>query len=267
MHLENRFKIENQFHQRDGTNLNSFRSHINTPKKKNMVRFAGHYIKNNQYTKPMNRSVCTMGFVAFWREKKSKAHERKFGLCCNREKDKRIHTQKKKHTNEWTEKQSQKLIFHKLRTKKKHDTQKKTRSIILFAPFFHVDNKVRSRQMSNEILNRSDRTPKIVDNNNRKCHECEFIFPLFGIVPYRIAENNDRNPFWIDCLFYQQMYIFFLHILATWWYFLFGKDDFGIKNMIFIIISTKWCLLEPIGSKWNFILENIEFFLHYVNWV
>lgn len=28
-HLENRFRIENQFHQLDGTNLNSFRSHIN----------------------------------------------------------------------------------------------------------------------------------------------------------------------------------------------------------------------------------------------
>lgn len=29
-HLENRFKIENQFHQLDGTNLNSFRSHIDS---------------------------------------------------------------------------------------------------------------------------------------------------------------------------------------------------------------------------------------------
>lgn len=28
LHLENRFKIENQFHQLDGTNSNSFRSHI-----------------------------------------------------------------------------------------------------------------------------------------------------------------------------------------------------------------------------------------------
>lgn len=106
-----------------------------------MVRFAGHYIKNNQYTKPMNRSVCTMGFVAFWREKKAK-RTRENSVCVAIEKRIKECTHKKKHTNEWTEKQSQKLIFHKLRTKKKHDTQKKTRSIILFAPFFMLITKL-----------------------------------------------------------------------------------------------------------------------------
>lgn len=68
MQLENRFKIENQFHQLDGTNLNSFRSHINTSKwmAKKMVRFAGHYTYY-QCTKPMHWwiDVCTIGFVIF----------------------------------------------------------------------------------------------------------------------------------------------------------------------------------------------------------
>lgn len=99
------------------------------------------------------------GFCCILKRKKSKAHERKFGLCCNKEKDKRMHT-KKKHTNEWTEKQSQKLIFHKLRTKKKTRYTKEDQINYPFRSFFHVDNKVRSRQMSNEILNRSDWTHK-----------------------------------------------------------------------------------------------------------
>lgn len=108
----------------------------------------------------MNRSVCTMGFVAFWREKKAK-RTRENSVCVAIKKRIKECTHKKKHTNEWTEKQSQKLIFHKLRTKKKTRYTKEDQINYPFRSFFHVDNKVRSRQMSNEILNRSDRTQKL----------------------------------------------------------------------------------------------------------